>query len=165
MGHVIYKRANILEPVHASYIAGLIDGEGTVTLTRLSRNRQRGLAVTISNTERDILEHVFRLIGVGKITNKRRSKSHHVPSYTYQITNRQALDLLKQICPYMRSHKSDRARLAVCQYVKLTPRNGRYTIDQLRERDKFVRQFFAIRPVVDNHQETSFVISSSIALP
>ena len=136
---MIYRRANRLVASDAAYIAGLIDGEGTVTLTRLSRNRQRGLAVTISSTEFSILRHVLILMGVGKITNKRISKAHHVPSYTYQVTNRQALDLLEQIGPYLKSYKAARATLALREYLKLTPRNGRYTEQQLQARDTFVQ--------------------------
>ena len=141
-----YKKTNKLSPVCAAYLAGLVDGEGTVTLTKHDRNRQRGLAVTISNTERIILQHVLGVVGVGKITNKRRSRINHTPSYTYQITNRQALDLLNQIGPFMKSHKASRAELALKEYLRLTPRNGRYTREQLLQREVFIRRFFDIRP-------------------
>ena len=140
-----YKKTNKLSPVSAAYLAGLVDGEGTITLTKLNRNRQRGLAVTISNTERMILQHVLDIVGVGKITNKRRSRINHTPSYTYQITNRQALDLLNQIGPFMRSHKAGRAELALKEYLRLTPRNGRYTRNLLAERESFIQKFFDIR--------------------
>ena len=56
---MVYKHVNELTAVDAAYLAGLIDGEGTVTLTRLSRNRERGLAVAISNTELTILAHII----------------------------------------------------------------------------------------------------------
>jgi hypothetical protein len=141
---MVYKSANKLVAADAAYLAGLIDGEGTVTLTRLSRNRQRGLALTISSTELDILKHALTVIGAGKITNKKISKVHHIPSYTYQITNRQALDVLRQIGPYLRGYKAKRATLALQEYVRLTPRNGRYTVEQLKERDLFVQIFFSI---------------------
>jgi hypothetical protein len=96
---MIYKKVNTLAAVEAAYLGGLIDGEGTVTLTKRNRNEQRGLVVTISNTERAILQHVLDIVGVGKITNKRASKLNHTASYAFQITNRQALDLLAQISP------------------------------------------------------------------
>ena len=38
----------------AAYLAGLIDGEGTVTLTRKHRNENRQLAGSISNTEKTL---------------------------------------------------------------------------------------------------------------
>lgn len=82
-----YKKTSKLSPVSAAYLAGLVDGEETITLTKRNRSKQRGLVVTISNTELMILQHVLGIVGVGKITNKRRSRINHTPSYTYQITN------------------------------------------------------------------------------
>jgi len=114
----------------AAYIAGLIDGEGTITLTRKHRNENRQLAVTISNTERDLLEYVYQSIGVGKITRKRTAKNHHTPSFTYAIYNRQTLNLLEQVCAYLRTYKRERADLILRDYLMLTPRNGKYTDQQ-----------------------------------
>ncbi len=54
-----------------AYIAGLIDGEGTVTLTQEHRNERRRLVVSISSTERPLLEFVQRNVEAGQITNKR----------------------------------------------------------------------------------------------
>jgi hypothetical protein len=153
---MVYKSANRLVATDAAYLAGLIDGEGTITLTRLNRNRERGLAVTISSTELSILSHVLAVIGAGKITNKKVSKEHHIPSYTYQITNRQALDVLQQISPHLRSYKAARAALVLRDYVRLTPRNGRYTEEQLEARNLFVQKFFLVNvsnPLIVNKRE------------
>ena len=65
---------------------------------------------------------------------------------TYGITNRQALSLLKQIAPYLKSYKADRGWLILDQYPRLTPRNGRYSPQQLEEREAFIRSFFDLRP-------------------
>lgn len=59
-----------LSATDAAYIAGLIDGEGSITLTRKHRNENRQPAITISNTERILLEFVLRVTGAGKITRK-----------------------------------------------------------------------------------------------
>lgn len=52
----------------AAYIAGIIDGEGTITLTRKHRNENRQLAVTISSNERYLLEFIRQTIGAGANT-------------------------------------------------------------------------------------------------
>ena len=75
--------------------------------------------------------------GVGKITNKRRAGEHHQPSFAYAVYNRHALDLLKRVYPYLRSYKRERARLIISDYVRVTPRNGRYTSALLAERAAF----------------------------
>lgn len=140
-----YLIAKTLSPLDTGYPAGLIDGEGTITLTRRNQNKQRGLVVTVSSTEMSILKHVQAITGVGKITNKRIVKANHTPSFTYQVANRQALDILKQIGAHLRSSKADRARLALQDYTRLTPRNGLYSATQLQERIQFVEKFLAIR--------------------
>ena len=55
----------------AAYIAGLIDGEGTVILTRRHRSENRQLVVSISNTDRPLLEYVLDTVAAGKITGNR----------------------------------------------------------------------------------------------
>jgi len=142
----IYRSTQTLKPVDAAYIAGLIDGEGTVTLGRKHRNDNRQLVVSISSTERDLLEYVQKTAGVGKITGKRTYSTRHAPSYTYTVTNRQAMSLLKQIHEYLRTYKVDRCRLILDKYLALTPRNGKYTRALADERKSFEVKLLAIKP-------------------
>jgi hypothetical protein len=139
-----YKQANDLAAADAAYIAGLIDGEGTITLSRRHAGDRRQLVVSIANTERPLLDFVLRSVGAGKITRKRIAVAHHTPSYCYSISNRQALALLAQLHCYLRSHKRDRAALVLSVYVRVTPRNGRYSGSLEQRRAEFERRFFEI---------------------
>jgi len=130
----------------AAYLAGLIDGEGTVTLTQEHRNERRRLVVSISSTERQLLEFVLSAVNAGRITNKRTYQAHHTPSYAYKVTNRQALDLLRQVQPFMRGYKAHRAAYALTHYIAVTPRNGRYTTEQAVAREAFDAAFLQILP-------------------
>ncbi len=138
---------NILSASDAAYLAGLIDGEGTITLTRKHKNENRQLAITIANTEKQLLDFCLNTIGVGKITRKRTEKNHHTASFTYAIYNRQALSLIEQILPYLRSYKANRAKLLLDKYISLTPRNGKYTTEQLIKRKNFEKQVLAIKSI------------------
>ena len=140
-----YRIVKALSPVDASYMAGLIDGAGTVTLSRRHRNDQRQLVVSIANTERRLLEWTLDTAGAGKITGKRISSPIHSPSFTYSIANRQALRLLEQIAPYLRSYKATRTKLILQNYINLTPRNGRYTEEIRAERDRFLTAVLGIK--------------------
>jgi len=140
-----YKKIQSLSKTDAAYIAGLIDGEGTVTLTRKHKNENRQLCVSISSTEIDLLEFVLSATGVGKITNKQASKSHHAHSFAYAVYNRQALSLLEQILPHLKSYKHDRAALILKDYLTLTPRNGKYTRETLARKKTFERTVLAIK--------------------
>jgi hypothetical protein len=142
----VYRKAKCLDPVAAAYLAGLVDGEGTITLTRVHRDENRRLVVAISNSERSILEFVRETTGVGRITTKRVYHERHRQSYTFQVSSRQALNLLAQITPFLKSYKALRAALALSEYVRLTPRNGKYRPEMERRRRDFEVRLLAIRP-------------------
>lgn len=130
----------------AAYIAGIVDGEGTVTLSRLHRNEQRRIVVSVSNNERALLEYIRQAVGAGRISNKRTYGARHAPSFHYQISSRQALDLLRQITPYLRTYKAIRARMALATYLEVTPRNGKYTPEMLGRRQSFEDTFLSVKP-------------------
>ncbi|MBI1731372.1 MAG: hypothetical protein HYR49_01215 [Gammaproteobacteria bacterium] len=104
----------------------------------------RQLAISISNTDRPLLAHVLAVAGAGRITSKATARPDHTPSYAYTNENRQALALLRQVHLYMRSYKAARARLILDNYVRLTPRNGKYKEKKLAARTEFARAFFSI---------------------
>jgi hypothetical protein len=128
----------------AAYVAGIIDGEGTITLTRTHRGENRRPLLSISSTESALLLYVQSVIGAGRITNKACSRPHHTPSFTYVISSRQALAVLSQVAQYLRTYKLSRARLLLDEYASVTPRNGRYSPEQRVARQQFEDRFFAI---------------------
>jgi len=86
-----YKIVLLLSPEDAAYLAGLIDGEGTVTLRRRHAADQRQLVVSIANTDRALLEYVLHVVGAGKVTSKRVASDRHTPSFCYSIANRRRM--------------------------------------------------------------------------
>lgn len=139
------KQFQTLSNTDAAYIAGLIDGEGTVTLTRKHKNENRQLCVSISSTEISLLDYVLAVTGVGKITTKKTSQSHHSRSFTYAVYNRQALALLENTIPFLKSYKCDRAKLILRDYLTVTPRNGKYTADVMARKKEFEQLVLAIK--------------------
>ena len=141
-----YKSVNRMTSTQAAYLAGLIDGEGSITLTRRHRQENRQLVVSISNTDFELLKQVKIMVGAGRITKKRTYKEHHKSSGEYRVENRQALEFVRQLAPYLLTYKAHRADLVLSDYVRLTPRNGFYTLDMVRKREEFVRKFLALIP-------------------
>jgi len=133
-----------LSDTEAAYVAGIIDGEGTITLTRTHRSERRRPIVSISSTELSLLRYVRSVIGAGRITGKITAKDHHSPSYAYVLSSRQALALLAQIAKHLRTYKLQRCRLLLDDYVAVTPRNGRYTPSQRAAKELFEKRFFAL---------------------
>jgi hypothetical protein len=139
-----YRKVNNLSEVDRAYIAGIIDGEGSVTLSFKQKGANRHLCVSISSTEKALLEYVYDVVSAGKIASKKRYKSHHSKSYTYAIYSRQAPDLLEQIVEFLRGYKKQRSQLALDKYIEVTPRNGKYSDEMKSRREQFVENFFDI---------------------
>ena len=140
-----YRTCKTLSIEQQAYIAGLIDGEGTVTLSRKHKNDMRQLAISVSSTEKQLLDYILNASGVGKITGKKTYRAHHLPSFTYTAYNRQALALLEQVSPYLLSYKAKRAQLVLEEYLELTPRNGKYDESALLAKTEFEKQFFELK--------------------
>ena len=136
---------NTLTDVEAAYLAALIDGEGTVTLSRVHLGQMRYIVVSVCNNERPIIDWVQATTGVGHVTRKRRVSLAHGENFTWRIASRRALRLLERIVPYMLGYKRLRAKLALAEYIDVTPRNGKYTSEVLRARADFERRFFLLQ--------------------
>ena len=133
-----------LSATEAAYVAGIVDGEGTITLTRTHRGEGRRPVVSISSTELSLLRYIRSIVGAGRITGKVTTRNHHSPSFAYVISSRQALALLAQISGYLRAYKLQRCRLLLEEYLAVTPRNGRYTPTQRALKELFEARFFAL---------------------
>lgn len=138
------RRVATLLPEDAAYLAGLIDGEGTIALSRRHAGDNRQLVLTISSTEVALVRWAKTTLGVGKITRKATTASHHAPGLTYCVANRQALDVLAQVAPFLRSYKRDRAELVLREYLAVTPRNGRYSATVREARKRFEAAFASL---------------------
>jgi hypothetical protein len=62
-----------LSPTNAAYFVGIVDGEGTITLTRLHRSENRRVVLSVSSTERALLEYLQCTARVGNITKNKDS--------------------------------------------------------------------------------------------
>lgn len=139
------RRVASLSPEDAAYLAGLIDGEGTIALSRRHAGENRQLVLSISSTEAALVDWARTALGVGKITRKNATSSpHHAPGLTYSVSNRQALDVLSQVTPFLRSYKRARAELVLRHYVAVTPRNGKYSARAREARMQFEAEFAAL---------------------
>jgi len=80
-----------------------------------------------------------------KIHQSIHQQTHHSPSFTYAVYNRQALDLLDQIKPFLKSYKRKRANLILEQCIALAPRNDKYTDESLARKTQFKNTVLAIK--------------------
>ncbi|MGX6445347.1 LAGLIDADG family homing endonuclease [Neobacillus sp. K501] len=95
-----------MEIWEASYIAGIIDGEGSIPLTRMHENEYRRPCVTIASTDRELLVYIQSLTGGTIINKKNYMPERHKYSFTLNIKKKdRVLSILKQTYPYLRFDK------------------------------------------------------------
>lgn len=96
-----------MKGTEAAYVAGIIDGEGSLTLVHRKRNEMRGWEsiephVRISNTNLELMKHLSVLLGARPYASHGRPKSHWKPQYTIGISAFAEIEaLLERIIPYL----------------------------------------------------------------
>ncbi|MCG1026914.1 hypothetical protein GLV94_02685 [Virgibacillus halodenitrificans] len=133
-----------MENWEAAYLAGIIDGEGTITLTRHHSKEHRRPCISISSNDLELLIYIQSIAG-GRINSKKNyHPTKHKNSYTlYILKKHEVFSLLKRISPYLKIEKKrKRAQWIVKYYDKVTVRNGKYTKIMLEKKKKFEEEFF-----------------------
>ncbi|WP_230200254.1 LAGLIDADG family homing endonuclease [Bacillus niameyensis] len=128
----------------SAYLAGIVDGEGSVTLTRMHEGEHRRPCITISSTDIELLKYIQTLTNGYIITKKNYNPEKHKDSYTLSIKNKECvLIILRKISPYLRvDQKRMRALHIINNYEKVTPRNGKYNAESLKRKLLFEEEFF-----------------------
>ncbi|MEM1055781.1 MAG: hypothetical protein AAGI52_09650 [Bacteroidota bacterium] len=127
----------------AIYTAGLLDGEGTITLHRArAQQRFRYPLVEMTSTSRELIDFMQETWG-GAVVKHKVYKAHHRQSWSWRVIGNAALDLIQRTLPYLKEReKVRRGRLLLDHYKRLTPRNGRYSPSMIEAKDRFERAFF-----------------------
>lgn len=126
------------------YVAGFLDGEGSVTLSRDRKHAQfKTPMVTFSNNIRSILEDIQQFLNLGgSIIRKNETRMNCSPSYTLQYKDDAALRLCALLQDRLRHpSKKARAQLLVSTYKSVTPRNGKYSAEMLERKLELEERF------------------------
>ena len=111
-----------MTPVDRAWLAGLLEGEGSFTTTRPQEVR-----ISLEMTDEDVVARAATLMGTHYIPKppRRDQPSHWKPQYKACLSGRRAIDLMKELLPYMGERRSLRigeitgdwfeARMFVCQ--------------------------------------------------
>ncbi|WP_406686280.1 LAGLIDADG family homing endonuclease [Rossellomorea vietnamensis] len=135
-----------MEDWEAAYLAGIIDGEGSITLTRMHDKEHRRPCITVASTDYELLEYL-QILTNGQITKKKNyHPDRHLNSYTLSIkAKNQVLYILKLVFPFLRVlKKKKRASWILDHYDRVTVRNGKYSTDKLKQKVTFEEEFFKL---------------------
>ncbi len=87
--------------VEKAYLAGLIDGEGSIGIDAHGGLRVPSVRITITNSCIDVLEEMAGLWG-GAVTTRRRRVFNWKETADLRIGAKTAVDILKEIQPYLK---------------------------------------------------------------
>ena len=99
---------NNISDTDAAYIAGFLDGEGYITLVRnhwgnAAKTSSYILKVSITNTDKSILEWIKNIVGIGNVYVKRPAKEHYLPCWEWCLGSANlAKPFLERLYPYLR---------------------------------------------------------------
>lgn len=109
------SRANQLTVRQAAYLAGLVDGEGSIILHRHHGAKANvALRLSIASTHRGVLEWCRDTCSVGNIIGKGEAPAHgrHKASYMWLVNSQAASSVLEQIADDL-IIKKEQAQLAI----------------------------------------------------
>lgn len=127
------------------YMAGLMDGEGTIGIARAdTKGRFRAPYISVTTTTPEIAEWLQSNFG-GHVCKQKVYRDHHKPSWSWRLKNLdQLFNLLEGILPYMlEPDKIRRANLLLNEYKTVTVRNGKYTPEQMEKKLAFEANFLS----------------------
>lgn len=129
-----------------AYIAGIIDGEGSIMLLKFHSNQFPSPCISISSTTLELLQWIKSKTNVGTIKGKKNyNLEKHKNSFTYAVKYNDAINLLVEIEPYLIiKSKKKRAKMIIEKYKDLTPRNGRYSNEMIEAKETFYKEFINI---------------------
>lgn len=126
-----------------AYFAGILDGEGTITLSRNYKDdKWRVPVISFPSTSIELINAFNKLFG-GSVINKKTYQKHHKKSWECRLQYNRALNFIRLVRPYLlHSEKIRRADILLTRYKAVTPRNGKYNSEQTKLKKQFEYDFF-----------------------
>lgn len=124
-----------------SYWAGILDGEGSILLTRMNPNKLPSPVISVTSTDRELLEWLKEKLG-GTISTKKKYKDHWSQAYDWKITYSSAMKALEYAYPYLQiKRKKEKAKLLLNRYYLCTPKNGKYSEEMAKAKQQLILDF------------------------
>ena len=134
-----------ITPPILSYLAGILDGEGSIMLTRQKSKSLRSPSLSVTSIDEELIEWLLTNFGGIKV-KKKKYRKNHAQAWEWRLRNKLKLfDLLKNVLPYIViERKRQKIVYLLENYDKVTQRNGKYTEEMLNKKLSFEKNFLDI---------------------
>ena len=131
----------MLSETDKAYLAGLIDGEGSIVIEDCNYRKNVTLRMNITNSHIETLQELKRLYGGCLYIHRSKQLNRYKPVGQLGFTARRAAWILKEICPYLRI-KKEQGQLALQFAETITPRlhNGKRLSLEVKEKRRQLRE-------------------------
>jgi len=102
-----------MSPAEIAWCAGLFEGEGAIRKHTLRRPGERTyyyVGLCVVSTDRDVLERLKQITGIGSILQRKRYALHHKTAYEWSTSGRAALFLLDIWWEWLSARRRGRAQ-------------------------------------------------------
>lgn len=130
MGTFLHRKRKFViavttDPIQLAYAAGIIDGEGCVTIYKLGGGRSYGLMIRVSMTNLPVVQWLAKALSGLVGTKSRWGKDYYLPQYRWEAVGDHAYAVLSAIRPYVVG-KQEQVDLGLKFYERLhaAPRGG-----------------------------------------
>lgn len=102
VGAIRHPMPNVLSPMHASYLAGFFDGEGS-----LVHVKKHGWRMVVYQSSEPVIRWIEQITGTGTVAIRESNGSNLKkvgvlkPAFVWQLYGRNAVALLEQLIPYL----------------------------------------------------------------
>jgi len=130
----------------SAYLAGILDGEGSITLTRMHKNENRRPCISISSNDIEMLDYIRSIAGGNIYPKKNYNPKKHQDSFTLYFKKKsEVFNILRKTRYFLRVEKKrKRANWILDYYNSVTPRNGKYSKELSNKKLLFEEEFFRL---------------------
>jgi hypothetical protein len=133
-----------MNPEEAAYIAGLFDGEGTITYKKYFERKKKGnkvnryncwrISMEIAMTDESVLIWLTDVLGCGTLIKKPRKNGHKM-QYRWRCVFRAAFHVCCVIWPFAHV-KLDKIQKVIGHYSTMQKKDNIYNLDHYRSLTK-----------------------------
>jgi len=118
--------ARRMSPCEAAWVAGIVDGEGTVTIRTKpypGGKRYQVASLSVCNTDTGLLARLVECTGIGRVGMNVRANHRRKEIWRWQTDQRQAAAVLEQLLPWLTAKREVAALMLEFQSLR---RCGKY---------------------------------------
>ena len=94
---------NAISEVDIAWLAGIIDGDGCISVVKVGTKEKRGFRarVVVGNTSFTMIERIYDLVGFGYVNKFKTNNNNHKDVYQWVLQSQRAASFLATVYPYL----------------------------------------------------------------